>query len=73
MHRPTCCCYFTLHACLPCLPLLHILAALLHKPNCSLAESPYPFVQHPGFDFSSAEFSGGAPNPHTFMRDVGPQ
>ncbi|KAL4446345.1 hypothetical protein ABPG77_003152 [Micractinium sp. CCAP 211/92] len=29
-------------------------------------------AEHPGFDFSSAEFTGGSvPDPRTFMRDVG--
>jgi hypothetical protein len=31
----------------------------------------FPPPQHPGFDFSGAEFSGGAvPDPRTFMRDL---
>ena len=26
--------------------------------------------EHPGFDFSGAEFSGAVPDPRTFMRDL---
>lgn len=51
----------------------------LWHPMCSsfsLTLSPVPAaaLQHPGFDFSSAEFSGGAvPDPRTFMRDPNQQ
>jgi hypothetical protein len=28
------------------------------------------FMQHPGFDFSQAEFSGSCPNPKTFLGGI---
>ena len=27
-------------------------------------------AEHPGFDFSGAQFSGAVPDPRTFMRDL---
>lgn len=44
------------------LPLRHPILPLCLTPCCP---------QHPGFDFSSAEFTGGSvPDPRTFMRDL---
>ena len=35
-----------------------------------MLSNPPMLLQHPGFDFSGAEFSGEAPNPHTFMGGI---
>jgi hypothetical protein len=29
-----------------------------------------PLLQHPGFDFSGAEFNGDIPDPRSFMKDL---
>ena len=40
--------------------------------SCLCAPPPPLLLQHPGFDFSGAEFTGGGavPDPRTFMRDL---
>ena len=43
-------------------PKIHVPSLLLHV--C---------LQHPGFDFSGAKFSGEAPNPRTFMGGMSQQ
>ena len=60
--------------------LLLLLCSTAYGTQCVLlSQSPCPLflpppLQHPGFDFSSAEFSGGAvPDPRTFMRDLNQQ
>ena len=41
--------------------------ALDHQMRSDLFADSSLCMQHPGFDFSSAEISGEAPNPRTFL------